>query len=424
MRTLLRCSIAALWVALACGPAALAEGPEITYPASAAESGLQDDHRQQIDAYVKFWTDTLATANTPERIDEARRRLLEGYNKFGSKASEHFYAYAASAAKNGATLLGGKPAPGDPLTALKEINFSISVLRMTQTSLQPLAEAMVTHRNAAVRYFGWQVYSSLRNPILAVGGKPADAFFTALTEAPGKETDPYVLSQMMAVFRMPPQPDPTSGINAVAYSQAQSKSLAILGRNWTGLCLKVMSVDASASEAATMGLGALRLLQAGLGQEADSKRVLQLVANLTYAAGKAFDRALQMQEAAAVAQAALAGTEVDADPAKAEALAKKFGMTVEKLAAAKGDAELAVSSNSSLLTECEAVLNQLTEKGQPGERRIRRPLGGRGAAADTGAAVMLGVLEWVTELRKSPGIQHPNELLKSPPATAPAPANP
>jgi len=422
MRTLLHYSVAALASALAFGAPARAEGPELTYAASAAESALSDENRQEIDQYVQHWVDALASAAETDRITETCSRLLEGYNKYGSRAGEHHEAYAEAVAKYGKALLGGKLAADDSLAALKAVNFAIRIQRMAKVSLQPLAEAMVTNRNPAVRFFGWRTYATLRGPILATGGNAAKTMFASVSKAPASESDPFVLSEALNVCRMSPRPDPASGVDEVTHNAAQAEFLKALAQNWKAVCLQVMKVDAAASEAALTGVRALRLIKIGLAEQADAKQLLQLVANMAYAAGQAFDRALQMQEAAAAAQQAtgMASEAEIVDPAEAKKLAEKFGMTLEQLAGAKGDVEQTVSANASLLAECEVAINVFTGKGEPGERHIRKELSSRGSPVERGAAVRLAILKWIAELQKDPGIKAPADELKSAPATAPA----
>ena len=140
----------------------------------------------------------------------------------------------AMVAKHGKALL-GKLAADDKLASLKAVNFALKLQRMAQVSLQPLIEAMVVDKNAAVRYFGWRAYATLRGPILASGGDGAKAMYAALAKAPAVESDAYVLSELFTVCRMPAKPDPGSGVGDAAHSAAQVEFLKALSQNWTGL---------------------------------------------------------------------------------------------------------------------------------------------------------------------------------------------
>jgi len=426
MKTLSWHGAALLAAVLVVGPAAWAEGPEITYPPAAAESGLQDSHRQQIDAYVKYWIDALVTADATDRIVSVRRRFLDGYNQYGSKAGEHQDAYAKSVADHGKALLSGKLAADDALAPLKEVNFAISVRMMSQVSLQPLAEVMITHKNPAVRWFGWNAYAMLRSPVLAFGGRPVRTMYAAMEKALAAETDPHVLSEAMVAFRMSPKPAPGQGVTPEVHSETQEEFLKILGKNWTSLCRKVIAVDGTTSEAASSAVGSLTLIKAGLGDSADTKALLQMALNMAYAGGMAYDRAGQMQAAAQAAQQAV-GADVEAEGAGADAdalaaakkLAAQLGKKLEDVARMKGDFEQVFAANTTLLTSCERALNAFAGRGDPGDQYIRKPLNSRAAVGARGAAVRLGILKWVDELKKSHKLKDPTEMLRAP-ATAPA----
>ena len=395
-----------------------AEGPVLT---AVPASGLTAEHRKAIDGYVKYWTTALATTNSAKRIIEVRTMLMRGYR---GKGAEYQDAYAGSMGVHGKAALTGQIPAGDKLASLKEVNLAISVNRLGRASLLPLAETMVLHKNPAVRYFAWNAYALLRAPLLAEGGKDLQAMYAAIAKAAAKERDPLVLAEAMRTLHL--RPGPSQGVSQEAHRDAQSKSFTILRANWTDLCRRVLSVDAGMADAAASGVNTIEALALALDEPGVGKAALQMVLNVAWCAGKAFDASGQMMRAAeAVAEAEkAAGGKDDAAAAKAAALAAKlareFGKTPEALADREGDIEEAFSANVLLLRQCEEALNALTGKGQPGERHIRKPLADSGSASDSGAAVQLGVLKWMDELVKKHGLKHPKGLVTAKPATAPS----
>jgi hypothetical protein len=427
----IRLCAAGLVAALLLGPPALAQGPGLNIPRSAAETGLTNEQREQVDTYIAALTKALAAADNAKRVVEIRTLLIRGYNQHGTAAAFQD-AYAGSMAVHGKSLLSGQFGPDDPLTSLREINLAISVGRMAQGSLLPLAEAMVLHKNPAVRYFGWNAYALLRAPLMAAGGDDLQAMYATIAKAASQETDPLVLAELMRTLHLPPSPTPGQGVTSEAHQDAQGKFFGILKADWAQLCQRVLAVDGAMSETAAGGVNTARSLAIGLGDQAVRKAAMQMALNMAWSAGKAFDRSLQMMRAAEAAKNAQAGGEGAADvPAGAEApeagaaekagqLAQALGTTPEALAAMSDDIEQAVSANALLLKECEEALNVLTGKGEPGERHIRKPLSAAGSMGDPGAAVQLGVLKWVDELRKTQGLMHPKDVVPAKPATAPA----
>ena len=431
MNNLIRLCGAGLVAALLWGPAAPAQGPSVDIPRAAAESGLSAEQRDQVDQYVGELIKALAAAENAKRVVEIRTLLIRGYNVHGTAAAFQ-EAYADSMAVHGQALLSGQLGPDDALTSLKEINLAISVGRMAQLSLRPLVRAMVVHKNPAVRYFGWNVYALLRAPVLAEGGDAPEAMYATITKAASQESDPLVLAELMRTLHLPPNPGPGQGVTREAHQDAQRKFFGILQGDWMRLCRRVLAVDGGMSEAAAGGVNTARALATGLGDAAVGKAAMQMVLNMAWSAGKAYDESLQMMRAAQAASDAQAAEQEGGGPAgvaaavegeaaaKADQLAQRLGKTPEALAAMSGDIEQALSANTLLLKECEEALNTLTGKGEPGELRIRQPLSASGGMGDPGAAVQLGVLKWVDELRKTHGLKHPKDVVPAPVATAPA----
>jgi hypothetical protein len=417
---------------LAISLAASAAEPVIDIPNEVAQGPLQETHRQQIDKYVAYQVDKMAKATSQDQVIAARRKLADSYNRYGSKALEFMSAFAASVAERGKAMLAGLAAD-DPLRAVKEVNLSIAVSRVGQASLGPLANVMVSHANPAVRYFGWIAYAAMRVPVMAAGGNASQAMYNVLSDRLRKETNPQVLAELLKMFTLHDRGESGGAITPEAYLDGLSRLFKILETNWVSLCRGVMQADGAAAEGASTAVDAVVRLKNQLKGKVADQLALQLVANMTWSAGKAFDLALGIQEATEAAKLAdkaaekalaKAGDENLAAAAKEAAdkalqLAQKLGKDVKTLGSQATRNEYAVSTITKLLQDCEGALNALTVRN---DTYIIKPLSTLGG--DRAAAVRLGVLKWIDEQVKAVNIKRPEDVVppKEPPATKEAPA--
>ncbi len=410
---------------LAASLAASAAEPVIDIPNEAAQGALQDAQRTQIDEYVAYQVDKMAKATSQDQVIAARRKLTDNYNRYGSKAQEFMTAFGASMAKHGTPMLAGLAAD-DPLRTLKEVNLSLTISRMGQVTLGPLADAMVSHADPAVRYFGWLAYAAMRGPVMAAGDKAAQAMYAVLSVRLQKETDPQVLAEMLRMFTFRDISEAGGGITQEAYADGLASLFKILQANWMNLCRRVMLADGSVAEAASTAVDAIGRLKGELKGTVSDQVAIQLVANMTWSAGKAFDLALGIQDAAEAARLAdkaaakAASTPSDDNLAvakdaadKARQLAQKVGKDAKTLGAQAAQSEYAVSTITKLLKDCESSLNSLT---QLNETYISKPLNATGG--DRAAAVRLGVLKWIDALVSKSNIKRPEDVV--PPKEAPA----
>ena len=445
---------AGIAVVLAASPAASAAEPVINIPDEAAQGALQDTQRQQIDAYVAYQVvDKMAKATSQDEVIAARRKLTEIYNRYGSKADEFMSAFGASMAKHGKAMLAGLAAD-DPLRILKEVNLSLTVKGMGQVTLGPLADVMVSHANPAVRHFGWTVYAAMRGPVMAAGGKAAQAMYDVLSNRLQKETNPQVLAEMVKMFTFRDIAEAGGAITPEAYSDGLSKLFKILETNWVSLCRRVMLADGSVAEATSTAVDAAVRLKGELKGKVADQVAIQLVANMTWSAGKAFDLALGAQAAAEATRQAdkttdKAGeTPIDENPpavkpagGKAPQPARKVGKDAKTLGSQAVGAtsqpapkvgrdartissqaaqnEFAVGTINKLLLDCESSLNTLTPRN---ESYIAKALVATGS--DRAADVRIAVNKWIDELVKAVNIKRPEDVvpLKAPPALKAAPA--
>lgn len=443
---------AGIAVVLAASLAASAAEPVIDIPNEAAQGALQDTQRQQIDEYVAYQVDKMAKATSQDEVIAARRKLTDIYNRYGSKAQEFMSAFAASMAKHGKAMLAGLAAD-DPLRALKEVNLSLAVSRMGQVTLGPLADVMVSHADPAVRHFGWTAYVAMRGPVMAAGGKAAQAMYDVLSNRLQKETNPHVLAEMVKMFTFRDIAEAGGAITPEAYSDGLSKLFKILETNWVSLCRRVMLADGSVAEAASTAVDAAVRLKGELKGKVADQVVIQLMANMTWSAGKAFDLVLSAQaaEAARLADKATdkAGeTPIDENPPAAKPAvgnapqparkvgkdvktlgsravgaasqpAPKVGRDAKTLSSQAAQNEYAVGTITKLLLDCESSLNALT---QLNESYISKALVATGG--DRAAVVRLAVLKWIDYLVSKYNIKRPEDVVppKAPPALKAAPA--
>jgi hypothetical protein len=430
---------AGIAVVLAATLAASAAEPVIDLSQSAAEGAIQDSQRQQIDKYVAFQIDKMAKATSQDQVVAARGRLTESYNRFGTKAQEFMLAFADSLAGHGKAMLAGLAAD-DPLRGLKEVNLSLTASRMGQVTLGPLTDVMVSHADPAVRYFGWIAYAAMRGPVVATGGKAAQSMYAVLSARLQKETDPHVLAEMLKMFTFHDIGEAGGGITPAAYADGLARLFKILDANWLGLCRRVMPADGNVAEAASTAVEAVSRIKDELKEKIADPVAIQLVANMTWSAGKAFDLALGIQEAAEAARladkAAKEGVEPPrpADKAgkkaaespiednvtaakdladKAQQLAQKIGKDANTLGSQAPQSEYAVSAVTKLLLDCEASLNAQTQRN---ETYISKALGATGS--DRAAGVRLGVLKWIDDLVAKYNIKRPEDVV--PAKAAPA----
>lgn len=415
MKTPARWWIAGIVVVVALGQVAWTAEPVIDIPQDAAEGALQDSHRQQIDEYVAYYVDELAKATSQDRVVAARRRLTDSYvKKYGTRAREYMLAYAGSTARHGQAMLASLPAE-DRMGLLKKVNLAYAASRMGQVSLDPLTVTMVAHPEPALRFLGWEAYVSMRPSVLAVQGKPAEVMFATLSERFQKETDPHVLAQMMKMFAFRGAGDFGGAVSEDAAQDGLGKLFAVLEANWVGLCRKTLEADGTVAEASSVAIDAAGKIKGVLKEKVEDKVLAQMLANMVWSLGKAYDSALAIQQASqASADISAAEILVANDPSpenmkmlddarkKAQALAEKAGLTVEDLPPA-AVSEYTVSAIAKALSDCESALVSLT-----GARNnfIKKELN------SGGAAVRLGTLKWIDDvLVEKYQVKQPAELV-------------
>ena len=372
---------------------------------------------KKIEARIKYWLEQIRTAKDAKTIDEGRRGLIGDYSQ--AAAGRYASSFSLRMVKPATTFLTGQIEPTDPLKRLKEVNTALAISRMSQKEIQPVLEVMVKHSNPAVRYSGWGSYNAnsgwggynaIRNQVLE-DPDLTKIMLKSLDKAGGETS----LAVMALVHKMLyfPLVRPAS-IAAKTWRQGQETAYAIFDRVWRTRCWQVLQGDTEMGYVCGKALPALVRLDAALGKDNEKKRqrVRQMIANLTWCAGQAYDKALQAEKAAeAAAKAAGAGAHRPAVPGTPPAgvpatrpgtpatmpagaaarLAEAERTARQQAKAHKQDA----ASMAMLLRICEKNLNALERIGRR-HTYIQDALTDR-RIVDRGTSVREAVIKWIED---------------------------
>ncbi len=378
---------------------------------------------QKIEARIKYWLELIRTAKDGKTIDQGRRGLIGDYRE--AQAGGFVSSFSLLMVKPVTTFLTGQLKDTDPLKRLKEINTALAISQMSQKAMQPVLEVMVKHSNPAVRYSGWRSYYKIRNLVL----KDPDGtkvMFKSLAAA-GDETSLAVLALMQRMLSFPPV-RPLS-VSPEAWKQAHKAAYAVVDPvAWrTRRCKRVLDGDTEMAHVFSNALWGLVRLDAALGKDDKKKRqrLRQMIADLTWCAGRAYDKALEDaaeadedEKANRAAAGVIAGGAGGATTAPASMPAAAAG----KLAAAE-DAALRTKAHRQdatslavVLRVCERNLNALA-----GMDRLRAHIeNALKSKKDPGGDVRRAVLKWMIVL-KIDGVVTPRKNMFDPkPTTKPA----
>jgi len=363
----------------ACAPL-LAQPPEIDIPESALKAPLTEPYREKIRKWVNYYLDIIRKAENNKQLSNGRVGLVQGYYKYADSTYYQF-AYAQIAADKGLTVL------KQFSDHARQINLAMALSRMSQVSIQPALEEMVTNQNPALRYCGWQGYYVIRRNVLAQGGEYVTRMLSSLEKAAGAEEVPAAFGEMLRV--MDPGSSGASASGGIP-ADAQVKFVEILVKHWRKRCLQVRAGSAEMPAACGVGVSLLpKLAGAAIaGDKKNKTKLLQMAINMAMAAAQAYQVAEQ--------RIVLANKAEKKDP-EAERILRASGM---------------------LLVECEAALNALagTKK-----RDITDALTDTKVPVPRWAQVQRKLLDWADELKKE-GVTAPPFPPPKPPTTAPATA--
>jgi len=323
---------------------------------------------------IQYWKNYIIAATDEKQIIDARRNLANDFYRYGSHNYQYTFAKEASDMLTG--LLSGELNPADPLKLAKEVNLAMALTRMQRVPIKDAFEKMVVNPNPGVRYIGWTGYAQIMQPLLAQGGDTRSKFLDTLTTVSQKEKSPSVMRGIYRTLRIPR--DITS--NFQKDKAAHAKMLAVLVGMWSRQCLMVQQGDEAAAEAAREGVATILSYDSVITTEPDKRlQLMQMIIDVMSASGKAFDDALN---------------------ASAEAKANYEKQKIVANARAVDRVAVSLGVNEQLIRECENALNSLTNS------QHEYVAQGFRSSEDLGAAVRIGIIKWVDELKKL-GVKEP-----------------
>lgn len=259
-------------------------------------------HDKKIEDRIKYWLEQIRAAKDSKAIGDARKGLIGDYRD--AEAGGYASRYALRTVEPAIKLLTGKLAEKDPLKQLKQVNVAIVISRMPQKKvIQPTLETMVKHPNPAVRYYGWRGYRAIRKLVLEEPAR-TKTMLKSLDKATG-ETSLPVLALVLKVLHFP-QGRPAT-VPDKTWEQTQGAAYAIFDRIWPKLCGQVLDGDTEMANVCGKSLPALVRLDAAIGKNDKKRRqrLRQMIADVTWCTGRAFDRALEEAKKADKAAEAL-----------------------------------------------------------------------------------------------------------------------
>ena len=196
------CAAAVVLISCASARSEPLEPPPVDFGEIESQSReeLQGKHTQQLRERIAYWLAVLRDTEKRDEILSATVGLLEDYGRIDKAFYRyHFAEIVTTQAKD--TWAKMKP----QLKPLREVNLALAISEMTQVSIQPALTKMVSHPNAAVRYYGWTGYRKLRELILVLAGAAQHdkIMYASLRSQSKEETSPAVVGAMFKMFRTP-----------------------------------------------------------------------------------------------------------------------------------------------------------------------------------------------------------------------------
>jgi len=291
--TLLGLSLALALIASAENPSTPERGSrdtKLTFQPPEWDSGKGDlPSREQVAARIKYWVGQIADAKDTETIVAAGEKLAKDIEHW--KAPAFRLGYAGEAGKQVVRLL-KKAAADDALRQVRLVNAAKALADFKQISIQPALEELIVFRNERVRYLGWKAYRTIRSLCMKQGLDAAETMYASLEARAAKEDSGVVFG---AIFKMMTLPgERPLEINAEAWANGQKQILETLKARWPRCCQQVLADQAEWMSSAPKGAEAVfRLAKA---QGTDKKALagpLQMLMDMTWSAGKAYDQAAE-----------------------------------------------------------------------------------------------------------------------------------
>lgn len=251
---------------------------------------LGPQHIKQITAWLNYWGQQIAEGDAATIVATAKE-TLRNYRSYTN--SDYRYRFAEKASSILGPLLTGGLKKDDKLLRLREVNLAIILSRLPQVTITPALGSMVSHNNPGVRYLGWEGYRGARSRILAQSQEVATKMFAVLGPAAAKEKSAPAIGAICEMMNISSfEAGAGAAIPPATLKDAQSRASKILEANWQRWCGRVMAGEAEMSKAAGKAIDPIKTLSAAQAAGKDSKRkALQMLVDLMYASGLAFDQA-------------------------------------------------------------------------------------------------------------------------------------
>ncbi|MDY7011113.1 MAG: hypothetical protein SVV80_10235 [Planctomycetota bacterium] len=221
--------------------------------------------RGKIEEYVGHWVKKMTEAKKVSDIVKARQALTDGYDAHNSP--DWLVSYAEVSAKKIPVLLGLSD-------RVKQIQASMALAAMPQYTIQPALEKMSLHENPAVRYWAARGYrSSVRRMLLYP--ERARKMCATLERLGRKESGPILAVVLRTLIIYP-------GMRAEAVARLRST----LDKIWLA---RLGDLLAGRSDIIETYHKTVEFLTPFDKDEADKKKILQLLVDALEAASQGFN---------------------------------------------------------------------------------------------------------------------------------------
>ncbi len=243
--------------------AAQPAAPEL--PTSAEAQAMGQAAVKKVEAFADFWIKQMQATEDPDKLIKARTALVTAYSQYDNLSYRQEYAHVVS--EKLAVLLSAE--------RNKASQAAIAITRLPQPSIWPTLEKMAASGNSALRYGAAKGYRDIAKTLLLQGGDGAKAMLATLEKLGTQDGEGPVVGSAMVSLVGP----------ADARKQDIDALRPGLEKVWAARIKDMMQGNERIIDAYRQGASAFR---AGA-DDADKKRLLQLLADAMNAATAAFE---------------------------------------------------------------------------------------------------------------------------------------
>ena len=200
---------------------------------------------EAIEKMVLGIAQSFVKATDAEAVVKARKRLIGEYQAREATKQQGF-TVAKHAARHLTPLLATGLREDVPLRTMKVVNLAMGLSGIWHTPIQPALDAMVAHRNAAVRLLGWTGYRRARGAMLVQSKSLANKMFAAQDKAADTETAPVVQVELYRMLSLPA--NAPAGVTGDLWNQARTRAEAALQRNLRRCARQVIPQEAEMAD--------------------------------------------------------------------------------------------------------------------------------------------------------------------------------